>query len=405
MSNLKASDSFGPRKDPTRDRMRIGMTIEPGASHGRINGQRFSLGFAAGDILNLNNEIINVLDKLRKDVQRKGVDLTGQSNYLTELRKIGLAAYNTILSDEITQTHFLNEDHKNPNLPPRLTLEIPMELNLIWEVLYSGDPSGKVDPECFWGFRYPLGRYFWDTVMIQLINLREGILAGIHSELIASSKEVEHLRTNLTALDIALKMTLLDQALSADTLTSDTLMELFIDQNFPYGIIHFACHCNNPAYAGATKASLNLTVHNKDLEISILDLLNYKKKGFRHNPFIFVNACETQNLGHLLQTISLPSAFLNFRAGSVIATACTMPDVFASEFARVFYQLLLAGPNPSREVHAILDAAELNVEIYRLEYLAEVLLATRLYFLKHYNNPLGLAYGLYAVSDQKIQLW
>jgi hypothetical protein len=89
----------------------------------------------------------------------------------------------------------------------------------------------------------------------------------------------------------------------------------------------------------------------------------------------------------VLETLNFPTGILNFGAGGVIATACIMPDNFASAFAREFYRYLWASSSPNG-----------------LADIGEALLKTRLHFLKKMNNPLGLAYGLYAASDQQLSL-
>jgi hypothetical protein len=59
-----------------------------------------------------------------------------------------------------------------------------------------------------------------------------------------------------------------------------------------------------------------------------------------------------------------------------------VPDHFAHAFADKFYELLFqASGQPGAD---------------RCRFLAEALLATRRHFMQEYNNPLGLAYVLYA---------
>jgi hypothetical protein len=71
----------------------------------------------------------------------------------------------------------------------------------------------------------------------------------------------------------------------------------------------------------------------------------------------------------------------------VIATACVVPDLFASAFAKEFYRKLLTRP-----------AAPATTNI------ATVLMETRQHFLTEFENPMGLAYGLYAGSDQEFRI-
>ena len=69
---------------------------------------------------------------------------------------------------------------------------------------------------------------------------------------------------------------------------------------------------------------------------------------------------------------------------ALVATLCPVPDYFAHTFAKKFYEFLFDFSTP------------------RHQYVAEALLATRLHFMQKYNNPLGLAYVLYAVPKARI---
>ena len=116
---------------------------------------------------------------------------------------------------------------------------------------------------------------------------------------------------------------------------------------------------------------------------------------------MFLNACESSTPTANFQTITFPTGMLDFGAGSVVATACVVPDRFAAAFAREFYNrlLLLETQQTDQQGQPATSApAPLRRNI------SEALLQTRLYFLDTYDNPLGLAYGLYAVSDQQFNL-
>ena len=73
--------------------------------------------------------------------------------------------------------------------------------------------------------------------------------------------------------------------------------------------------------------------------------------------------------------MNFPKTFINFGAGGVIATNCTMPDNCAAAFASRFYKQLLGR------------------DLDQPANIGEALLETRRYFLNVKNNPLGLAYG------------
>ena len=100
-------------------------------------------------------------------------------------------------------------------------------------------------------------------------------------------------------------------------------------------------------------------------------------------PFVFLNACGTAEQGDAYEPPSFPGEWITGRGAlAVVATLCPVPDYFAHAFALKFYELLL--PTPA------------DADSDRPRSPAHALLATRRHFLERYNNPLGLAYVLYA---------
>ena len=117
----------------------------------------------------------------------------------------------------------------------------------------------------------------------------------------------------------------------------------------------------------------------KDGSISPDEFYELLEKSPTREPYhfpglVFLNACSTNRPAS--GVLGFPQAWIDAGAAAVIATLCPVPDVFALAFAGHFYGLLLGG---DRDVHV-----------------ADALLATRRHFMKEYNNPLGLAYVLYA---------
>lgn len=84
------------------------------------------------------------------------------------------------------------------------------------------------------------------------------------------------------------------------------------------------------------------------------------------------------------------------RALAVIATLCPVPDYFAHAFALKFYEILFATEETT--------SANTTASISANQYIATALLETRRYFMEKYNNPLGLAYIIYAIKDAHIQI-
>jgi len=388
-NSIAVASTLPSREIRKRNRRTLQIMLYPNIGNISVELKQFQKSFDQGDIEDFNQQFVEILEELRLDVQERDVDLRNYNHdYLARLRTVGCAAFNKLFPKEARQ-HILGLEVKEHDRGLRLTFITPPAFPLLWEMLYAGNPLGEIDPFQFWGFQYPLGRVYWDIDPTDCICLREGVVSAIHDKLKLSLKEVEHLEGHILRLckahSLTFTMQLLEKAIPFKSLTSEQLITHFRD--FRFGLIHFACHCDNPQDVGATQACLILTFHGVELKLSLLNILACEDFGFINQPLVFLNACESGTHGHLLQTISFPNNMLRFGAGGVIATACTMPDNFASAFAAEFYRRLF-------------EKLETNWSVN----IGETLLETRLHFLREYNNPLGLAYGLYAVSDQRLWL-
>ena len=315
---------------------------------------------------------------------------------------MGLAAYNNLLDERAQERMSELEDETEGNI--RITVQAPARAPFFWEMLYVDaerpfelDP----DPDSFWGFRHPIGRAYWDLDAPPIIRLQSGLFSAIHGELEYSKSEVRHLAKQVEQAcqrwGLGLRMRLLDQEIPAEILSAQRLIELFHSDEFRYGMVHFACHCDNPEDAGASRAYLSLTSGATELDLYLEKLVAARRYHFLHKPLVFLNACGSATPGHLLQTLSFPSEMIRFGAGGVIATACTMPDNFASAFGAEFVRRLL------RLTERQLPYADGSDGAWSAD-IGEVLMQTRRHFLDQHNNPLGLAYGLYAVSEQELEL-
>ncbi|MFT4137205.1 CHAT domain-containing protein [Microbacterium sp.] len=92
-------------------------------------------------------------------------------------------------------------------------------------------------------------------------------------------------------------------------------------------------------------------------------------------PLVFINACESGQLTPNFYDGFVPY-FLAKGARGVIGTECKTPGLFASEWAKAFFDALFSGMP-----------------------LGEVVLALRRRFLAEHNNPLGLLYGIHCDTD------
>ena len=384
---MNISDTL-PLPGTSRTPIKIGMFDED--SHMQAGGDIGIATYRAGDVLRINKCFVRILEQIRGEVQRQGVKLPEDKGrrYLQALSETGKEAYH-MLPDEVTNyISSMDTDEGQRNIS--LDFTISPERAFLWEMIYLGEP-GSDDYNDFWGFRYPIGHLYWKIKQRPRIRLRQGILASAHTDLIYSSKEIEYLELLLQKvrehLNLMVTVQRLDKMSFQDPLDDLKLLAYFNCDEFVYGVVHFACHCSNPKDLEVEDALLILTAQPQSIEVAKGKFLARKKRGFRERPLIFLNACESATPLHMLQAFDFPRILLDFGAGGVIATVCTVPDNFASAFATEFYRRLLEKPLSNAPA-----------------YIGETLLETRLYFMEEYNNPLGLAYGLYALSNQQLLL-
>ncbi len=355
---------------------------------------------ASGDVDSSNRNLVEVLDDLRFFVQEHGIDLTQYKGivdeYLERLSETGGAAYNKFLPQAAQQqiSQFEEQQAGEQGVSLNFLEMSAAPRSFLWEVLYAGDPLDDVDPQQFWGFRYRLGRTYTGIQWQNNFHLGGGVFSAIHDGLDFSKEELnrlsEHILSVCEQLGLAaFKLHHVDQCMAPESVSIKDFIKFLIGDQFNYGLAHFACHCENPDEISVDKAYLSFTAHGQNLEMSLERLVSLKGKyNFGHRqPFFFLNACESATPGHIMHKLSFPTGFLGLGASGVIATACIMPDNFASAFATEFYRRLLTKPSATDSV-----------------YVGDALLETRLHFWEKYNNPLGLAYGLYAVSDQQLRL-
>ena len=153
-------------------------------------------------------------------------------------------------------------------------------------------------------------------------------------------------------------------------------------QSRPDQIQHFVCHCQvcEPADSNESKLCFSST-----LQASIGDLqkhfvynrVEYKSKSSK--PIIFLNACGSTDNDSFAPN-PFPKFFLNTNNNrGYIGTEERIPDRFASEFSKIFYQSLLRG-----------------------DPLGEAIYYAKWELLKRHRNPLGLLYTMYANPDIRL---
>ena len=339
----------------------------------------------------LTNEILECFDKIRITINKnKSLKLDADiCNYsLTKLAEWGRTTYQA----------FFGEDRANKILTSRLNETVaPTFVSectpFPWEVLFEGseDDYEQGKPENFWGLRYTPARILNPEKDISEYVLEQAqpsdMLFCLHHRLLQAHQNEKPQIEKLVRATPGNRFTLLGSTCdltngkNSDPLGDDLLKYLY---KASHNMLHFACHCKENKLGDALMISFlkNDEIAENSL---VLELETYKfllRQGkFICQPLVFLNACQSAGgADELRRTFNLPKVFIQHGAAAVIATACPVPDTFAAAFAKVFYEYFLRGQMT----------------------IGEALRATRWYFLKEFNNPLGLAYGLYSPASYRL---
>lgn len=300
------------------------------------------------------------------------------------LKETGIACYN-LLGDSFHQAlekYDLNSGNTN------IIILSPASFPLLWEFVYTGSPLTALDIDLFWGVRHRLTRILSGVTESRGCTESAGRFLFCQNKKLAYSNSERILLEKLSS-ENEVSFNLLDdvflQFAGDMEETPDKIMMTWAAGGFDF--IHVASHLEAPqeGKVDLLDSKIKLTIMEDDANLSLVYLLSrYKVEEFRlvRSPLIFLNACKTMtNPAHLSHNQCFPKTFMKFGAGAVIATACDVPDIFANEFAKKYYEFLYQS------------------EVGWWDSLSDALRKTREYFLCEFNNPLGLAYGLYTQYD------
>jgi hypothetical protein len=291
---------------------------------------------------------------------------------------------------------------------------------ILWEMMYEGSGTERVNWRRFWGFRAPITHWMiGQPPPSDEICVRQGLFSAFSEDLASAEREVAALAERLERRVAGLSHGRLAHALrervaqeraealaeaewfachlkgkpavERDRWKKLALVEIFKGARSRYELLHFACHCT-PGKRSELHSCLAMRVGGESLALKVLLMasdLQQKGGGGKPGPLVFLNACGSGQPNDKGRPPGFPEVWLKFGAVAVIATLCPVPDHFAHAFADKFYEFLFESAG-----HAGGD---------RLRHVAEALLQTRRYFMARYRNPLGLAYVLYAHTDVVVQ--
>jgi hypothetical protein len=349
----------------------------------------------ADAVTGLNQGFLKALKQVRNRVRQSG-SVTLQPEHLQafsqEMIDVGGEAFNetfppgTPIRQTITKDFGKRREH---DLLLALTIRSSSvdHFPLMWEMLCDAEnadysPANYWGVQDLWGFQFAIARETWSRARpvidpyMRSLGDRSGMLMLTYDKL-KNVKEVEipGLMEQLQGYGVPCQ--LVNQMLvKTGTLGASDVLTTIIGAEPGFDFLHFACHAQTDA-KNTSNSRLRLTVHEQDLTIEYRDLSRRSERWLSH-PLVFLNACASGEQPEF-QSRSLVRLLLDRGARGIIVTECVMPDVFAARFALTFYEHLFSG---------------LHVD--------HALLMTRLHFLKEHNNPLGLAYTLYAHPDTQV---
>jgi len=306
---------------------------------------------------------------------------------MTKLRTIGLSAYNQLGK----QVFDCLNDYGRQSPERGLDITICSEVfPLHWEFIYTGSSLDVVDPRLFWGYRHGITRFLIGAKSMPVrLDPRGGFLFSRNSSLDHWSDEMNALRQIASKRELRFDMldSCLDRMAPEPGVLEIEKRSILIFARGGYSFLHIASHLL-PSKVGVLEAYLELSYEGKlnpekqgeNIKIKLMQLNELRQDlPFLTKSLVFLNACRTMiNPEHFGQGGSFPKSFLNLGAGAVIATVCDIPNNFAIAFANKFYDFFLGEQN-------VTASAALQL--------------TRQFFMDRYNNPLGLAYGLYAHNN------
>ena len=348
----------------------------------RINIKDFSRTATESELQNFTKGILNCFYDIEKAINKtKQLQLSPEecNQYLMELAVWGRRAYQKFFNDDAQKTTYQYSQLFNKLAP----IFISEEVTFPWEILYEGDTE-EISLDKIWGLNYPVARRLnlkqSDFISEQLSPL--DMLFCLHHKLLQAHK---HEKPAIERIVRSTKGKFYLLELSKEKPIKNGISFLKHLYQTQHNIFHFACHCRACKQYEDEIDALVISIIEGDSSAGEIELETYNfldvSGSFQCQPLIFLNACQSAGgFDDLRKTFNLPKEFIQRGAAAVIATACPVPDLFAAAFAQQFYKYF----------------------INQKMMIGEALCETRRYFLEEYNNPLGLAYGLYSSPYYKI---
>jgi CHAT domain len=388
------------------------------------------------DVANKQPRGLNILDEETESKFQKSIYIEEPNcqRILFDLGKIGGGLRSDLSGEMVNAFKTLGFLKDNTQEDPAFTfLEDVTQANsqapILWEMMYEGDLADDLQWQNFWGFKVPIAHWITGN-RAKEIRLQK-TFSAIHESLKFAGKETDSLFQKLAPeLSHTTLLKLCQEKFDKDLLQKNQNSEkpdladnscqdkrwlynhfnsgfdgndenrefeaekwkreifksIFKESKTVYDLLHFACHSEGNNTEFLSQLIMKVAGESINLDVTFIKSALKRKDSWDDNepgPLVFLNACGTFNQNNSHEPPGFPSSWIKSQGAlAVIGTICPVPDYFAYAFARKFYEVLFK--------------AIANQDIVRECYLSEALLITRRYFMETYNNPLGLAYVLYA---------
>ncbi|MEO8367128.1 MAG: CHAT domain-containing protein, partial [Pseudoxanthomonas sp.] len=267
-----------------------------------------------------------------------------------------------------------------------LTLQVIGEgFPVPWALLYMADgwDESTVTWEGFLGLRHVIEQIPLQNDMSTADSLIEEQPAGLSVSLNLNTGIDAQMKMDVVQRQAsywtALKTTRPGLRVTTRTQASELLSALASSETDDQ-ILYLFCHATTVGLGGVggpNGSSLTLS-NDKAVTLADLNLMAATDRKLKGNPLVFINACESGELSPMFYNGFVPY-FMSKGARGVIGTECKMPALFAAEWARLFFDELLAG-----------------------KPLGQTFLDLRRRFVIDHGNPLGLLYGLHSNADVQL---
>jgi len=331
--------------------------------------------------------IVRQTDATGRKVYQRGIDIDPKSNEkaLRALADVGYRLYYDLFfrAGAGPGTRPLGERLRKALRGTPGTLQITSKnFPIPWGVLYladTWDDQKPIDPRLFLGLRRAV-----EQLPMVTADWPDGIIVSDRPTLSVS------LNVNRGIDQEAKRPLVADQiaywnGLAKDRIkcvvrdTGDALRDALAAETADDQLVYCYCHADTVTLGpGGVNASRLLFDGGTGLSLKDLYKLAGKPSTLPNAPLVVINACESAEMSPLFYDGFVPY-FMVKGARGAIGTECKTPAIFAAEWARRFFDLLLAG-------------VTIGESVFRL----------RQEFYDKHNNILGMLYSVYCNGDDSV---